>query len=312
MTQQWTLETMPDQTGRVAIVTGSNSGIGLETAAALAARGATVVMACRSLDKAERAAQSIRTRNPAGDVVVMRLDIADLDSIKTFVAEFNSRFDRLDLLCNNAGVMGASAILRTKHGFESQFGTNHLGHFALTGQLLDVLQATAGARVVSVSSVAHKATPGLNLDDPNFNQSPYKPFDAYGKSKLANLLFTLELDRRLKAAGLNITALAAHPGYTSSNITSGANPEGSAIKNFMVKIGNALFAMSARGGAKPTLYAATHPQIQGGEFIGPLGPLQFWGRPGQVQPRDTAKDPQAARRLWEISEELTGVSYLSA
>ncbi len=307
----WTINDIPDQTGRTAIVTGANSGIGLETAAELAAKGATVIMACRSLDKAERAAASIRARQPAGEIIVMQLDAADLNSVRTFAQAFAEQHDKLDLLINNAGVMGAKNILRTKDGFESQFGTNHLGHFALTGLLLDRLKAAQAARVVPVSSVAHKATAGLNLADPNFDQGGYQPFDAYGKSKLANLLFMFELDRRCKAAGLNITAAAAHPGYTASNITSGANPENSAIKNFMVAIGNRLFAMSAAGGARPTLYAATDPDIRGGEFIGPLGPFQFWGPPGPVAAKETARDGAAAEKLWQVSEQLTGVSFLS-
>ncbi len=310
MSVRWTLKDMPDLTNRTAIVTGSNSGIGLETAGALAAHGARVIMACRNAEKAEKAASLLRQRTPEGHIEVMSLDIADLSSVRQFAQEFKSRYEKLDILCNNAGVMGAAKILRTKDGFESQFGTNHLGHFALTGLLLDSLKAAPAARVVAVSSVAHKATDGLNLDDLNFERSPYKPFDAYGKSKLANLLFIYELDRRFKQAGLSITAVAAHPGYTASNITSGANPEGNPIKNFLVAIGNSLFAMSALGGALPTLYAATHPDIQGGEFIGPQGLFQFWGRPGPVDRSESASDGASATALWAASEQLTGVAFL--
>ncbi len=295
---------------KTAIVTGANSGIGLETAAGLAARGARVIMACRSLDKAEKAAEQIRARKPDGEILVMQLDVADLASVRAFAEAFAAQYPSLDLLINNAGVMGATKILRTKDGFESQFGTNHLGHFALTGLLLERLKAAPTPRVIAVSSVAHKATDGLNLDDPNYETGGYKPFLGYARSKLANLLFMFELDRRLKAAGLPVIAAAAHPGYTASNITSGANPEGSRIKDFLVGIGNRFFAMSAAGGARPTLYAATHPDIRGGEFIGPVGPLQFWGPPGPVARKATATDPQAASRLWAVSQELTGVRML--
>ncbi len=306
----WTASDIPSLSGRTAIVTGANSGIGLETAAGLAARGATVIMACRNLAKAEKAADSLRTRQLPGEIRLMQLDVANLSSVRAFAEEFSAQHPCLDLLINNAGVMGATKILRTKDGFESQFGTNHLGHFALTGLLLERLKAAPAPRVIAVSSVAHKATQGIDFDDPNYERGGYKPFLGYARSKLANLLFMFELDRRCKAAGLPLIAAAAHPGYTASNITSGANPEGSRIKDFLVGIGNRFFAMSAVGGARPTLYAATHANIRGGEFIGPVGPLQFWGPPGPVARKATASDPQAASRLWSLSQELTGVRML--
>ncbi len=306
----WTASDIPSLSGRTAIVTGANSGIGLETAAGLAARGATVIMACRNLAKAEKAADSLRTRQLPGEIRLMQLDVANLSSVRAFAEEFSAQHPCLDLLINNAGVMGATKILRTKDGFESQFGTNHLGHFALTGLLLERLKAAPAPRVIAVSSVAHKATQGIDFDDPNYERGGYKPFLGYARSKLANLLFMFELDRRCKAAGLPLIAAAAHPGYTASNITSGANPEGSRIKDFLVGIGNRFFAMSAVGGARPTLYAATHADIRGGEFIGPVGPLQFWGPPGPVARKATASDPQAASRLWSLSQELTGVRML--
>lgn len=306
----WTASDIPSLSGRTAIVTGANSGIGLETAAGLAARGATVIMACRNLAKAEKAADSLRTRQLPGEIRLMQLDVANLSSVRAFAEAFSEQYSSLDLLINNAGVMGATKILRTKDGFESQFGTNHLGHFALTGLLLERLKAAPAPRVIAVSSVAHKATQGIDFDDPNYERGGYKPFLGYARSKLANLLFMFELDRRCKAAGLPLIAAAAHPGYTASNITSGANPEGSRIKDFLVGIGNRFFAMSAVGGARPTLYAATHANIRGGEFIGPVGPLQFWGPPGPVARKATASDPQAASRLWSLSQELTGVRML--
>lgn len=311
MSKGWSSQNIPSLEGKTAIVTGANSGIGYETAAELAGHGATVIMACRNLDKANRAADELRKRHLSGSLEVMQLDVSDLDSVRAFTEAFKSRFSRLDILCNNAGVMGGPQITRTRHGFESMFGTNHLGHFALTGLLLDVLKATPGARIVVVTSMAHRNVAGLNLDDPNFESSTYKLFDAYAKSKLANLTFCLELNKRLKAAGVDITAVAAHPGYTATNITSGANPDNNRVKDFFVWLGDVLIAMPAHKGALPTLYAATAPDIHGGEYIGPDGPFQFYGSPTAVKYKPTASDPDAARRLWEISETLTKVSYLS-
>ncbi len=311
MASKWTAADIPSLDGRIAIVTGANSGIGYETAAELAAHGATVVMACRNPEKAGRAADELRKRNLKGRLDVMQLDVSDLDSVQSFAAAFRERYNRLDILCNNAGIMGGPQITRTKHGFETMFGANHLGHFALTAQLLDCLKATAGSRVVVVTSMAHRNIKGLNLDDPNFEVTDYRLFDAYAKSKLANLTFCLELDRRLKAAGLDIRAVAAHPGYTATNITSGANPEGSRLKAFFVKLGDTLIAMPPPKGALPTLYAATVADIKGGEYIGPDGPFQFAGSPKPVKFKASAADPVAARRLWETSETLTGQSFLS-
>lgn len=311
MANKWTTSDIPSLEGKIAIVTGANSGIGYETAAELAGHGATVIMACRNPDKANKAAEALRERQPAGTLEVMQLDVSDLDSVKSFVQAFTERFPKLDILCNNAGVMGGPKITRTRHGFESMFGTNHLGHFALTGLLIDTLKATPGSRVVAVTSMAHRNIDGLNLDDPNFENTEYGIFDAYAKSKLANLTFCLELDKRLKAAGLNITATAAHPGYTATNITSGANPDGNKVKDFFVKLGDVLLAMPAPKGALPTLYAATAPDITGGEYIGPDGPFQFFGSPARVKYKATASDPATGKRLWDISEKLTGIQFLS-
>lgn len=311
MGKKWTTNDIPAQDGKITIVTGANSGIGFETAAELAGRGATVIMACRSVDKARSAADAIRQRHPSARLEVMQLDLSDLASVKAFADSFKAKYDRLDIQCNNGGIMGGPRISHTKDGFELMFGTNHLGHFALVGQLLELLKSTPAARVVAVSSMAHRNIKGLNLDDPNFESSRYAIFDAYAKSKLSNLTWCLELDKRLKAAGLDIKAAVAHPGYTATNITSGANPEGNWLKSLMVRLGDVLMAMPAHKGALPTLYAATDPGIQGGEYIGPNGPFQFAGSPARVPYKATADDPVARRRLWEISEQLTGVSYLS-
>ncbi|MDX1495960.1 MAG: oxidoreductase [Salinisphaeraceae bacterium] len=309
---KWTVKQIPPQNGRLVIITGANSGIGFETAVALAGSGAHVIMACRNTQKAETAADAIRKRHGQAKLSVMKLDISDLDSVRDFAEQVRNQHKQLHLLINNAGVMGGPEISRTRHGFESQFGTNHLGHFALTGLLLPLLTNTPGSRIVVVSSIAHtKAKNGLNLDDPNFENSEYSLFDAYAKSKLANLTFMFELNRRLLSSQYDVRAVGAHPGYTASNITSGANPEDSKIKSFLAWLGNVTIAMPTAKGALPTLYAATDSSINGGEHIGPKGPLQFWGWPSDMPCSQAARDPAAGSRLWQISQDLTGVQYLS-
>ena len=230
--------------------------------------------------------------------------------MRSAAAEFRRRHATLDILCNNAGVMGHATVQRTRQGFEMQFGTNHLGHFAFAGGLAEALQAAPAARVVAVSSVAHKVPKSLDLDDPGFERTRYWHFDAYGRSKLANLLFAFELNRRAVAAGLRLRATAAHPGYSATNITSGTNQSRNPVKDFAVKIGNALFGLPPEKGAQPTLIAATSPGIRGGEFIGISGPFQLWGAPGPVEPSATARDPALAGALWRKSEEWTGVRWL--
>ncbi len=296
---KWTHEQMDDQTGRVAIVTGSNSGIGLEAARQLANKGATVVLAVRSVDKGEAAAEDIRGGDPAGTVEVMALDLADLASIEAFADAFRARSTRLDLLINNAGVMMPPES-KTADGFELQFGTNHLGHFALTGRLLGLLVATPGSRVVTVSSMAHRWG-GIDLEDLQWEHKTYKPTPAYGQSKLANLLFTYELHRRLAAAGVETQAVAAHPGWTATNLQRHAG---------VFEMLNPLLAMKAWQGALPTLYAATAGDVEGGGYYGPKGLLsEMRGWPARVDSNDASKDEAVARRLWEVSEELTGVRY---
>jgi NAD(P)-dependent dehydrogenase (short-subunit alcohol dehydrogenase family) len=289
---------MEDQTGRVAIVTGANTGIGLETARELARKGATVVIASRNEAKAEAAAQDIRRGEPAGETVVLVLDLADLSSVKKFAGEFRGRFDRLDLLINNAGVMMPPES-KTADGFELQFGTNHLGHFALTGQLLDLLLATEGSRIVNVSSTAH-AYGTMDLDDPNWETRPYKEMASYGQSKVANMLFTLELQRRLQRAGSPILAVACHPGWTSTDLQ-----RHSAI----FRLFNPFFGMKPPQGALPTLYAATSHEVVANGYYGPHGWMQMRGYPVAVKSTDEAKNAQKTRRLWKMSEEMTGVRF---
>ena len=298
MTQRWTENNMQDQTGRVAIVTGANSGIGWETAQALALKGATVIMACRRVPKAGAAAEKIKALNPAGKAVVMSLDLADLGSVKEFAPAFLAQYDRLDLLINNAGVMFAP-YGKTAQGFEQQFGINHLGHFALTGLLLDRLNATPGARIVTVSSNSHWFGK-INFNDLN-SERGYNPYRAYGQAKLANLLFTYELQRRLAAAGKSTLSVAAHPGWTATNLTrySGA----------FVRRLDSISGQKAEMGALPTLYAATAPDVQGGEYFGPESFGGLRGYPKKVTSHERSYDQDAARRLWRVSEELTQVRY---
>lgn len=297
MANRWTEANIPDQTGRIAIVTGANSGIGWDTARALAQKGATVIMACRSVDKANSAAEKIRQVDPAGKVVVMPLDLGDLESVRKFAAGFLKQYNRLDLLINNAGVM-APPYGKTKQGFEQQFGTNHLGHFALTGLLLDTLNVTPGARIVTVSSGAHQMGI-INFDDLN-SERGYVPMRAYGQSKLANLLFTYELQRRLVAAGQTTLAVAAHPGWTGTNLQQHSG---------IIQQLNPIFSQQSNMGALPTLYAATAPDVRGGEYFGPDGLWEMRGYPKIVKSNVRSHDQSVAQRLWTVSETLTKVVY---
>lgn len=306
----WRLEDIPDQRGRTAIVTGANSGIGYETARALAARGAEVVLACRSPDKGAAALASLRTEMPDACLTLKKLDLASLQSIREFADAFRGEHGRLDVLVNNAGVM-AIPRCETEDGFEMQFGTNHLGHFALTGLLLGRLLATPGARVVTVSSQMHRF--GTIRFDDLMGTRHYDRWSAYSQSKLANLLFTYELHRRLVAKHASpppVLALACHPGYAATELQGkGAHMRGSRVEALVMRLGNALFAQSATAGALPTLRAATDPEAQGGDYFGPDGLLQLAGRPVKVSASRKARDPELARRLWERSVDLTGVDF---
>jgi len=309
MSGKWTIADLPPLGGKIAVVTGANSGLGLETAAGLAGAGALTVLACRDPGKARSAQEELQRRVPQGRFELLGLDLADLSSTRRFATEFSERHGTLDLLCNNAGVM-ALPLRRTREGFEMQIGTNHLGHFALTGLLLPRLLATPGARIITVASIAHRATRGLALDDLNWQRRPYNKAEAYAQSKLANLLFHCELDRRLRQAGAGVLAVAAHPGYTSTNIGfAGPAMDGSAWRRVVMQFGNAMLAQPAAMGALPTLYAAT-AAVQGGDYIGPDGLLQFRGHPRRVDSKANARDPQAAARLWQLSQQFTGLSYL--
>ncbi|WP_328452735.1 oxidoreductase [Streptomyces sp. NBC_00386] len=301
----WSAKDMPGQRGRVAVVTGANSGLGLVTARELARGGARVVLACRSETRGREAAERIAAEVPAAEVEFARLDLGDLASVREFADSFS--YDRLDLLVNNAGVM-ALPYGTTADGFETQFGVNHLGHFALTGLLFPVIAKTPGARIVTVSSMVHVLS-DIDLGDLDSEKQPYRKWIAYGRSKSANLLFTHELARRLSAAGSDVVAAAAHPGYASTNLqTAGPRLEGRKRAERLMEIGNRVFAQSAEAGALPSLYAATAPGVRPDTFVGPS--FAMWrGSPATSWRAGRTRDDTRAELLWAASERLTGVTY---
>lgn len=299
----WSSKDIPDQSGRTAVVTGANSGLGLVTALELARRGARVIMAVRSTDKGEAAAQEIRGEVARAELEVRALDLSSLESVQAFANDLDLDGGRLDLLINNAGIM-MTPQQTTHDGHELQFGTNHLGHFALTGLLLDQVQSAEAGRVVTLSSIEHKSG-HIEFDDLQ-SQNGYAPRKAYQQSKLANALFGVELDRRLRAAGSSAISVLAHPGYSATNLQS-TGPTG--VMKHLMSVGNRVIAQGADKGALPTLYAATAPDVEGGDYYGPDGFMEMRGSPTHVDVIDEAKDPGVARRLWEASEELTGVRY---
>ncbi len=295
--------------GERAVVTGANSGIGFEGTKAFARAGATVVMACRSAERGERAAEEVREAIPDVSLDVRQCDLADLDSVRDFAAGVRGSYDELHVLCNNAGVM-AIPRSETANGFETQLGVNHLGHFALTGHLLDRLVTSAGeSRVVTQSSGAHEMGE-LDFDDLH-REGSYGKWEAYGQSKLANLLFAYELQRRLEAAGVEGTnSVACHPGYADTNLQyRGPQESGSRVRYGLMKVANTVFAQSAARGALPMLYASTADGVEGGDYYGPGGFLGMRGPPERQESSDASYDEADAERLWAVSEELTGVSY---
>jgi NAD(P)-dependent dehydrogenase (short-subunit alcohol dehydrogenase family) len=295
---KWTAAQIPELPDTLALVTGANSGLGLEAARMLARRGATVVMACRSAARAEQAKASILAEHPRNAPIVLSLDLADLTDVRRFADEFAQRWDRLDLLINNAGVMMPPAS-QTAQGFELQFGVNHLGHFALTGLLLPQLRAAARARVVNVSSQAHRQG-RMNFDDLDFQARRYDRLAAYGQSKLANLLFTFEAARRFAAAGLDVLVAAAHPGWTRTNLQ-----QHWGLANLL----NPLLGMAPEKGVLGIMRAATDGDVRSGDYFGPRGIYQMWGYPKRVGTTRAARNEADAARLWEVSELRTGVRY---
>ena len=301
MSAKWTAADVPDQSGRVAIVTGANSGLGYDTAAVLAGKGAHVVLAVRNLDKGNEAADRLKQASPNADVALQELDLTSLESVRKAADQLRADYPRIDLLINNAGVMYVPTRETTKDGFEMQFGTNHLGHFALTGELLDNLLPVEGSRVVTVSSFGHRILAQIHFDDPQFDRK-YNRVAAYGQSKLANLLFTYELQRRLNAKGTPTVALAAHPGLADTELMRH-------LPGFIPAFVWRPFTQPAAMGALPILRAATDPGAQGGQYYGPDGIGETQGHPKLVESSAQSHNQDIQRRLWTMSEELTGVTF---
>ena len=306
----WTASDIPDQSGRTVLVTGGNSGLGYQTVLQLARKRAHVLLGARDLTRGQAALDQLKAETPGGHIELARLDLADLTSVERFSTEFLASGQDLDVLVNNAGVMAIPHRETTAQGFERQFGTNHLGHFALTGRLLPALIKRPGSRVVTVSSNQHKRTKGINFDDLRSERN-YQPWGAYAQSKLANAMFILEFDRRLRAAGLDVISVGAHPGFASTNLQiSGPRSGGTSLMAHGMGFATRIFAQPASYGALPQLYAATAEGVHGGEYFGPDGPGEMRGHhPKLVQFSAAAHDEAAAARLWAVSEELTGVTF---
>ena len=303
MSAKWTAADVPDQSGRVAVVTGANSGIGYEAAAVLAGRGARVVVAVRDLGKGESAVHQIKRRSPDADVTLQQLDLSSLASVRAAAEDLRAAHPRIDLLVNNAGVMYPPKQT-TADGFELQFGTNHLGHFALTGLLLDHLLPVEGSRVVTVASIAHNIQAGIHFEDLQWERS-YNRVAAYGQSKLANLMFTYELQRRLADKQASTIAVAAHPGISNTELM--RHIPGSGLPGFSRLAG--LVTNSPAVGALATLRAATDSAVRGGQYYGPSGFRELVGHPVLVQSNRMSHDTEVQQRLWSVSEELTGVKF---
>ena len=296
------LSSMPNQKDKVAVVTGANVGLGYETALSLAKKGARVILACRDFDKAEKARQKILKAVPKAILEIILIDLKNLDTVHGFTEEFLVKYERLDFLILNAGIM-VPPYSKTKDGFESQMAVNYFSHFLLTNLLFPVIKKTKDARIVSLSSIAHK-NGKLNFDDLNSEKS-YSKWGAYGQSKLACLMFAYELQRRIEQKNLKIMSLAAHPGLSSTNLS-----------QHLPKIGqlffgpvSSLIGQDAKAGAKPTLMAALDPSLKGGEYIGPTGFMEAKGEPGKVKSSDRSQSISEAQRLWKVSEELTGAEF---
>lgn len=304
----WSLADIPRLDGSTALVTGANSGLGMVVARELAAAGADVTLACRSRERGVEALEALSIAEPTANFELLQLDLSSLESVASAASGFVEAHPRLDTLVNNAGVM-IPPYRKTGDGFELQLGTNHLGHFALTARLSDALVRAPAPRVVNVSSDLHRRGT-INFQDIN-SELGYNRWTAYAQSKLANLLFTYELQRRATAAGWGLKSVAAHPGYSATNLQfAGIGIEGNQVLSRLWRLGNALFAQDAEAGALPLLYAAVSPDTPPGAFVGPDGPFGMRGSPILVEPSAGARDEIAARRLWELSEELTGIGFL--
>lgn len=298
MKTKWTTQNIPDQNGKTVIITGSTSGLGKEATRVLAGKGAKVIMAVRNTEKGDHVAKEIKNQFQAAELVVMNLDLASMKSVKSFADKFASQYKRLDILINNAGVM-MSPFSRTEDGFEIQMGTNHLGHFALTGHLMPLLRKTKGSRIVATSSMAHRMGK-IDFSDFNWEKRKYNTNRAYGDSKLANLYFTYELTKKLSSDPDAPMVTVAHPGVTSTELAR--------HKPFFSFL-NIFFAQSAEKGTLPTLRAATDPEAKPGDYFGPDGFMEMRGYPVKVESNELSKNAGNARKLWELSEQLTAVRY---
>jgi len=299
---RFNLDLIPSQKGRVAIVTGANTGLGFETVLALAKTGMKVIMACRSKDKAEKAKQKILGKVPGADLETMLIDLSSLSSVSEFAINFLTVYNRLDLLINNAGIM-IPPYSETVDGFESQMGANYFGHFLLTGLLFDTITKTSDSRIVSVSSIAHK-NGNINFDDLNWEKR-YSAREAYSQSKLACLMYAFELQRRLDKKGLETLSVAAHPGVSITELIE-------QIPKWVIYLFRPvgyLFTHSPEKGALPTLYAALGTDVQGGDYFGPQGRREMTGEPGKAESTLLSQNIEIAKRLWDVSEELTGIKY---
>jgi NAD(P)-dependent dehydrogenase (short-subunit alcohol dehydrogenase family) len=303
----WTLDQIPDLTGKQALVTGVTSGLGEITVLELARRGARVVMAARSETKLRATIDDLHGTLPNAELIPLLVDLADLSSVRR-AAEEATGLGPIDILINNAGVM-ATPFRRTVDGFELQFGTNHLGHFALTGLLFPQLAKAEAARVVTVASQAHRIARTVPLEDPRNDKRHYRKWTAYAESKLANLLFAFELDRRARAAGTTVASMAAHPGYAATALFSGLNLDGTKPDGAIVVGASRLLGQPSEMGAQPSLMAATMLGLPGGSYVGPDGFVEMRGRPTLVKASRLARDEQLAHRLWQVSEEATHVTF---
>ena len=306
MRDNWTVADMPDLTGKVIIVTGANSGIGFEAAKEFARKNAQTILACRNMDKGQAALAEIQAEILGAQVELMQLDLASQASVAQFAGEFKTKYEQLDVLVNNAGIMMVP-YGTTEDNFERQLGINHLGHFALTGLLIDWLLKTPDSRVVNISSNAHRRTAGIDFDNLMYEDGiDYSLQGAYGRSKLANLLFTYELQRRFEAAGAAAIAVAAHPGISSTNLADHM------LDKWYLKMAGPLMELalqSAAMGALPTLRAAVDPNVKGGDYYGPDGTGSMRGYPVQIESSDASHDTAVAKKLWQVSEDLTGVNF---
>ncbi len=297
--KKWNGDYVTNQKGKVIIITGASSGLGFEVAKVLADKNGTIIVAVRNQEKGNAAIEKIKVDNPNADIQVMIVDLSNLASIKKFTDNFKNKFDKLDLLINNAGVMNPP-YSKTKDGFELQFGTNHLGHFALTGHLIDLIKKTPNSRIINVASTAHKIG-ALNFDDLNWDTRPYKKMKAYADSKLANLYFSKELQKRFNKESSDVIVASAHPGAASTGVSR---------HSLFFRI-LSLFVQDSKMGALPTLYATVGPDVQGNDYIGPGGFQEFGGYPKKVKPSQLAKKDDIAEKLWDVSEKMTRIKYLS-